>query len=136
MSEHKSLQLTLAVLFALCSGMVSDKRVFPTKDNCWVSLARKPMITDNKDLEKIFKPHKQVCLLNLPPAEKKTLRRSKTGNIGTLLLQFFLHMVHVRLLLDYFLIPNRNYAQICTTVIKVQFLTIVAYLRFSTERPS
>ncbi|TKS90196.1 hypothetical protein D9C73_024327 [Collichthys lucidus] len=62
-------------------GMVSDKRVFPTKDNCWVSLARKPMIADNKDLEKIFKPHKQVCLLNLPPAEKKTLCRSKTGNI-------------------------------------------------------
>ncbi|XP_041818606.1 protein NO VEIN isoform X2 [Chelmon rostratus] len=61
-------------------GMVSDKKVFPTKDNSWVSLARKPMIPDNKELEKIFKPHKQVCLLNLPPAEKKTARRSKTGN--------------------------------------------------------
>lgn len=63
-------------------GMVSDKRVFPTKDNSWVSLARKPMISDSKELEKIFKPHKQVCLLNLPPAEKKTAPRSKTGNYG------------------------------------------------------
>ncbi|KAM7382188.1 hypothetical protein PAMA_012854 [Pampus argenteus] len=62
-------------------GMVSDKRVFPTKDT-WVSLARKPMIADNKELEKIFKPHKQVCLLDLPPAEKKTAHRSKTGNVG------------------------------------------------------
>ncbi|XP_029311722.1 uncharacterized protein LOC115024372 isoform X2 [Cottoperca gobio] len=59
-------------------GMVSDKRVFPTKDNSWVSLARKPMIADNKEVEKIFKPHKQICLLNLPPAEKKTAPRTKT----------------------------------------------------------
>ncbi|XP_039991364.1 protein NO VEIN isoform X3 [Xiphias gladius] len=63
-------------------GMVSDKRVFPTKDNTWVSLARKPMIADNKELEKIVKPHKQVCLLNMPPAEKKAAPRSKTGNFG------------------------------------------------------
>ncbi|XP_008291032.1 uncharacterized protein LOC103365382 [Stegastes partitus] len=70
---------------AYCStlkGMVSDKRVFPTKDNCWVSLARKPMIGDNKELEKIFKPHKQVCLLNLPPPEKKAAPKSRTGNFG------------------------------------------------------
>ncbi|XP_026170473.1 protein NO VEIN isoform X2 [Mastacembelus armatus] len=70
---------------AYCSslkGMVSDKRVFPTKDNNWVSLAHKPMIADNKELEKIFKPHKQVCLLNLPPAEKKTVPRSKTWQSG------------------------------------------------------
>ncbi|XP_026207843.1 uncharacterized protein wu:fj29h11 isoform X2 [Anabas testudineus] len=70
---------------AYCStlkGMVSDKRVFPTKDNNWVSLARKPMIADNRELEKIFKPHKQVCLLNLPPAEKKAAYRSKTGTFG------------------------------------------------------
>ncbi|KAF1374253.1 hypothetical protein PFLUV_G00248000 [Perca fluviatilis] len=60
-------------------GMVSNKGVFPTKDNRWVSLARKPMIADNKELEKIFKPHKQICLLNLPPAEKKTAPRSRTG---------------------------------------------------------
>ncbi|XP_047465584.1 protein NO VEIN isoform X3 [Mugil cephalus] len=63
-------------------GMVSDKRVFPTKDNNWVSLASKPMIADSKELEKIFKPHKQVCLLNLPPAEKTTAPRGKTGNYG------------------------------------------------------
>ncbi|XP_058477566.1 uncharacterized protein wu:fj29h11 isoform X2 [Solea solea] len=63
-------------------GMVSDKRVFPTKDNCWVSLAHKPMIADSKELEKVFKPHKQVCLLNLPPAEKKAGLGSKTGNSG------------------------------------------------------
>ncbi|XP_035522155.1 protein NO VEIN isoform X1 [Morone saxatilis] len=63
-------------------GMVSDKKVFPTKDNSWVSLARKPMIADNKELEKIFKDCKQICLLNLPPAEKKTAAWSKTGNSG------------------------------------------------------
>nr|XP_020442679.1 uncharacterized protein LOC109952134 isoform X2 [Monopterus albus] len=70
---------------AYCStlkGMVSDKRVFPTKDNTWVSLARKPMISDSKELDKIFKPHKQVCLLNLPPAEKKTVPKSKAGSSG------------------------------------------------------
>uniref|UniRef100_A0A3Q3NAZ7 Protein NO VEIN-like n=1 Tax=Mastacembelus armatus TaxID=205130 RepID=A0A3Q3NAZ7_9TELE len=67
-------------LFSLGSGMVSDKRVFPTKDNNWVSLAHKPMIADNKELEKIFKPHKQVCLLNLPPAEKKTVPRRERAN--------------------------------------------------------
>lgn len=78
--------MALAVLFTFCLGMVSDKRVFPTKDNSWVSLARKPMISDSKELEKIFKPHKQVCLLNLPPAEKKTVPRTKTRNqIGMLL---------------------------------------------------
>ena len=88
-SRISRLQLTVAVL---CSGMVSDKRVFPTKDNTWVSLARKPLVADNKELEKIFRPHKQICLLNLPVAEKKTIRKSKTGNTGTLLLQFYLHM--------------------------------------------
>uniref|UniRef100_A0A669E4X7 Wu:fj29h11 n=1 Tax=Oreochromis niloticus TaxID=8128 RepID=A0A669E4X7_ORENI len=61
-------------------GMVSDKKVFPTKDNNWVSLAHKPMISDSKELEKIFKPHKQVRLLNLPPPEKKTALKNKTGN--------------------------------------------------------
>ncbi|XP_028998254.2 uncharacterized protein wu:fj29h11 [Betta splendens] len=70
---------------AYCStlkGMVSEKRVFPTKDNTWVSLARKPMIADSKELEKVFKPHKQVCLLNLPPAEKKAASRSRTGKLS------------------------------------------------------
>lgn len=68
--------------------MVSDKRVFPTKDKSWVSLARKPMIADNKELEKIFKPHKEVCLLDLPPAEKKTAPRKNTGLSGTLSMVF------------------------------------------------
>ncbi|XP_047232938.1 protein NO VEIN isoform X2 [Girardinichthys multiradiatus] len=58
--------------------MVSDKKVFPTKDN-WVRLTSKPMIGDDKELEKIFKPHKEVCLLYLPPPEKKTVSKSKTG---------------------------------------------------------
>lgn len=68
--------------------MVSDKRVFPTKEN-WVSLARKPMIADNKELEKIFKPHKQVCLLYLPSPEKKTAHKSKPGTLGMLLIDLF-----------------------------------------------
>ncbi|XP_051926916.1 uncharacterized protein wu:fj29h11 isoform X2 [Hippocampus zosterae] len=63
-------------------GMVSDKRVFPTKDKSWVSLARKPMIADNKELEKIFKPRKEVCLLDLPPAEKKTAPRKNAALSG------------------------------------------------------
>uniref|UniRef100_A0A3Q2G8V1 Wu:fj29h11 n=1 Tax=Cyprinodon variegatus TaxID=28743 RepID=A0A3Q2G8V1_CYPVA len=50
--------------------MVSDKRVFPTKDS-WVSLRHKPMINDDKELEKIFKHRNEVCLLHLPPPEKK-----------------------------------------------------------------
>lgn len=66
--------------------MLSDRKVFPTKDSSWVSLARKPMISDSKELEKIFRPHKQVCLLNLPPAEKKTAPRTRAGSSGTLLL--------------------------------------------------
>lgn len=70
--------------FSMVSGMVSDKRVFPTKENNWVSLARKPMIADDKELEKVFKPHKEVCLLNLPAAEKKTAHWNK--NLGKLLL--------------------------------------------------
>ncbi|KAM4715626.1 uncharacterized protein FYW61_018477 isoform 2-T2 [Anableps anableps] len=58
--------------------MVSDKKVFPTKDS-WVSLTRKPMIGDDRELEKIFKPRKEVCLLFLPPPGKKPVPRSKTG---------------------------------------------------------
>ncbi|XP_061665744.1 uncharacterized protein wu:fj29h11 isoform X2 [Syngnathoides biaculeatus] len=63
-------------------GMVSDKKVFPTKENSWVSLARKPMIPDSKELEKVFKLRKEVCLLNLPPAEKKSPPRKNTGFSG------------------------------------------------------
>lgn len=65
--------------------MVSDKKVFPTKDNRWESLARKPMIPDNKELEKIFKDRKEICLLNLPPPEKRAVHSNKTGNYGMLL---------------------------------------------------
>ncbi|XP_015211657.2 uncharacterized protein [Lepisosteus oculatus] len=54
--------------------MLSDKKVFPTKDLCWVTLARRPLIPDNKTLEKVFKSHTQVCLLSLPPAEVKPSR--------------------------------------------------------------
>ncbi|XP_077481497.1 uncharacterized protein LOC144092518 isoform X3 [Stigmatopora argus] len=63
-------------------GMVLDKKVFPTKENSWVSLARKPMIADSKELEKIFKTCKKICLLNLPPAEKKTAPRKNTSFSG------------------------------------------------------
>lgn len=63
-------------------GMVSDKKVFPTKDNKWVSLAPKPMIADRKELEKVFKHHKEICLLHLPPAERKPALKNKTGNFG------------------------------------------------------
>lgn len=65
--------------------MVSDKKVFPTKDNRWETLARKPMIPDNKELEKVFKDRKEICLLNLPPPEKKVIHSNKTGNYGMLL---------------------------------------------------
>ncbi|XP_036073145.1 protein NO VEIN isoform X3 [Oryzias melastigma] len=61
-------------------GMVSEKRLFPTKDNRWVSLVHKPMISDKKELEKIFKAEPSLCLLHLPPAEKKAVYKSKTGH--------------------------------------------------------
>ncbi|KAM4623633.1 uncharacterized protein ACJ7VT_004679 [Polymixia lowei] len=60
-------------------GMVLDKRVFPTKDNSWVTLARRPMIADSRELEKIFKTRSEVCLLNMPPADKKTATKVKAG---------------------------------------------------------
>ncbi|XP_014346046.2 uncharacterized protein LOC102363940 [Latimeria chalumnae] len=63
-------------------GMLKDKQVFPSKDNCWVSLEKHPLIPDNKQLEKVFKPHCQLCLLILPPAElrgQKVTQPSKSG---------------------------------------------------------
>ncbi|TSK14591.1 Sacsin [Bagarius yarrelli] len=54
--------------------MVSRLKVFPTKTQGWVTLARKPMIADSPSLEKIFKSYKEVCLLNLPSAQKKVQR--------------------------------------------------------------
>ncbi|XP_066560829.1 uncharacterized protein LOC136750017 isoform X2 [Amia ocellicauda] len=59
--------------------MLADKKVFPTKDNCWVTLARRPLIPDNKILEKVFKPYSKVCLLNLPSADLKLAPQAKTG---------------------------------------------------------
>lgn len=72
--------------------MILDKRVFPTKDNCWVSLAHKPMISDSKELEKVFRSHKKVCLLNLPAPEKKTVPKNKSG----MLLLCFSQMIGLR----------------------------------------
>ncbi|XP_039509577.1 protein NO VEIN isoform X2 [Pimephales promelas] len=57
--------------------MVSHKRVFPTKTSGWVTLARKPMIADSAHLEKIFKSHGSVCLLNLPSAARRAASRSR-----------------------------------------------------------
>ncbi|XP_053540833.1 uncharacterized protein wu:fj29h11 isoform X2 [Ictalurus punctatus] len=55
--------------------MVSCMKVFPTKKQGWVTLARKPMIADNPSLEKIFKSYTEVCLLNLPSPQKKAASR-------------------------------------------------------------
>ncbi|XP_065109604.1 uncharacterized protein [Paramisgurnus dabryanus] len=55
--------------------MVSHKKVFPTKNNAWVTLARKPMIPDSTNLEKIFKSHSAVFLLNLPSAVKRAANK-------------------------------------------------------------
>ncbi|XP_055006163.1 uncharacterized protein wu:fj29h11 isoform X2 [Boleophthalmus pectinirostris] len=63
-------------------GMISDLRVFPTKDNTWVSLSRRPMLSDSRELEKVFKAHKELCLLNLPPAEKNTAKKTKSSRPG------------------------------------------------------
>ncbi|XP_057214343.1 uncharacterized protein LOC130569023 [Triplophysa rosa] len=57
--------------------MISHKRVFPTKSNGWVTLAHKPMIVDSPHLEKIFKSHREICLLNLPSAMKRAANKSK-----------------------------------------------------------
>ncbi|XP_062381766.1 uncharacterized protein wu:fj29h11 isoform X2 [Sardina pilchardus] len=59
--------------------MLSGQRVFPSKRSGWVSLGQRPMIPDDKHLEKIFQSHPEVCLLNLPPAQKKVLSRPKPG---------------------------------------------------------
>ncbi|CAF91966.1 unnamed protein product, partial [Tetraodon nigroviridis] len=77
--ENNNPQILNSGFCSTLKGMVSDMKVFPTKDN-WVSLARKPIIPDNKELEKVFK-HRDICLLNLPPPEKKASQRSRSGNI-------------------------------------------------------
>ncbi|MCI4384121.1 hypothetical protein PGIGA_G00034980 [Pangasianodon gigas] len=63
-------------------AMVSRMKVFPTKTQGWVTLARKPMIADNPSLEKIFKSYADVCLLNLPSAQKKAARNLKPNPKG------------------------------------------------------
>lgn len=68
--------------FMVLTEMVSRKRVFPTKTSGWVTLAHKPMIADSANLEKIFKSHSSVCLLNLPSAAKRAAGKSKNeGNV-------------------------------------------------------
>ncbi|XP_043924072.1 uncharacterized protein LOC122799218 [Protopterus annectens] len=55
-------------------GMLKDKPVFPTKDSRWVSLEKKPLISDNKHLEKIFKSH-DLCLLQLSPVDPSSRQK-------------------------------------------------------------
>uniref|UniRef100_A0A4W3JPJ6 Wu:fj29h11 n=2 Tax=Callorhinchus milii TaxID=7868 RepID=A0A4W3JPJ6_CALMI len=55
-------------------GMLKDEKVFAAKDNLWVSLTRHPIIPDDKHLERVFKTYTEVCLLNLPVAERNTLK--------------------------------------------------------------
>ncbi|XP_056153215.1 uncharacterized protein wu:fj29h11 [Lampris incognitus] len=78
--DHDDITQTNSSYCSTLKGMLVDKRVFPTKENTWVTLARRPMIADSKELEKIFKPHQQVCLLNMPPPTKTTGPASRTGN--------------------------------------------------------
>lgn len=70
------------LVFMVLTDMVSRKRVFPTKTSGWVTLACKPMIADSANLEKIFKSHGSVCLLNLPSAAKRAANKSRhEGNV-------------------------------------------------------
>ncbi len=70
------------LIFMVLTEMVSHKRVFPTKTSGWVTLARKPMIADSANLEKIFKSHGSVCLLNLPSAAKRAASKARhEGNV-------------------------------------------------------
>lgn len=70
----KAIEMT-ACLVSFLADMVSCMKVFPTKKQGWVTLARKPMIADNPSLEKIFKSYTEVCLLNLPSPQKKAASR-------------------------------------------------------------
>ncbi|KAJ8413728.1 hypothetical protein AAFF_G00082350 [Aldrovandia affinis] len=77
--EHAT-QLNSSYCMSL-KTMLADKRVLPTKDNRWVTLSQRPLIPDNKTLEKVFKLHNQMCLLNLPPADKRPSHRTQSGFI-------------------------------------------------------
>ncbi|KAM6951488.1 uncharacterized protein FYW47_015000 [Aplochiton taeniatus] len=76
--HEQSMQINPSYCSSL-KGMLLDKKVFPTKENCWVPLSRRPMVPDSRELEKVFKAHQQVCLLNLAPADRKSTPRAKTG---------------------------------------------------------
>ncbi|RXN00805.1 hypothetical protein EOD39_8678 [Acipenser ruthenus] len=69
----------VSVIYAILE-MLKDRKVFPSKDNCWVTLARHPLIPDNKTVERFFKSYSQVCLLNLPPADLKPVSKAKTSS--------------------------------------------------------
>uniref|UniRef100_A0A3P9L2G3 Wu:fj29h11 n=1 Tax=Oryzias latipes TaxID=8090 RepID=A0A3P9L2G3_ORYLA len=66
--------------WCLTDCLLAEKVVFPTKDNRWVSLAQKPLISDKKELEKIFKAEPSLCLLHLPPAKKKAVSGRESGH--------------------------------------------------------
>ncbi|XP_059892948.1 uncharacterized protein wu:fj29h11 isoform X3 [Gadus macrocephalus] len=98
---------TISSYCSTLKGMVLDKKVFPTKAKSWVTLARRPMVADDRELEKIFKLHPGVCLLNLPPPGKKhgALPRGKPGDHRGPAFQeedraLFLEICGVRLLSD------------------------------------
>ncbi|XP_051958401.1 uncharacterized protein wu:fj29h11 isoform X1 [Xyrauchen texanus] len=74
--QDQDIQLDVTYCSSL-KEMVSHKKVFPTKSNVWVTLALKPMIADSANLEKIFKSHSGVCLLNLPSAIKRAANKSR-----------------------------------------------------------
>lgn len=106
--------------------MVSDKKVFPTKNNKWVSLAHKPMFPDNKELEKVFKHRKEICLLSLPSAEKKPSHKGKTGNVGR-------HRQKIVLILYI----DHTYNQICTNITQVEGDSLTGAFKIdSAERQS
>ncbi|XP_078257611.1 LOW QUALITY PROTEIN: uncharacterized protein LOC144594664 [Rhinoraja longicauda] len=53
-------------------GMIKDEKIFPAKDNRWVSLANYPILPDNKHLERMFKAQ-SLCFLTHPAPEKYRL---------------------------------------------------------------
>ncbi|KAJ8363761.1 hypothetical protein SKAU_G00125920 [Synaphobranchus kaupii] len=65
--------------------MLIGKKLFSTKDTRWVTLSQRPLIPDDKNLEKFFRLHSEICLLNLPQADKRPFLRNKSGfNQGTM----------------------------------------------------
>lgn len=70
-------QLRPVFVFFLLTEMLKDKKVFPTKSTSWVTLARNPVIPDDKTLEKVFRSYSNVCLLSLPPPNKPKIRSAQ-----------------------------------------------------------